>query len=327
MTAPVFYKSTDTAAPTLTGQVGSLITLLDAILILGYGSQPALGWSKIYSGTNKAVYRPPAGNRFLYRVDDTGGVAGPTTKVATLFGYETMSDVDNGAGQFPPVATLANGFSIVKSNSTDGTARPWVAIGDDKVFYLFVLTGVGRTSGDAVVATDRYAFGFGDFIKAFASDTYNSFTIGGTFDTTYPQSYMLVVDILTTNQYPWYFPRPLAGTVGAQAGAMHSGDAAATNGNAAYPPGRGLISYPPADGKLWLTRALLHEGTTGIRRGTLPGLWMPCHTTPISDLDTFNGVIGLSGRNFVGVRVANRYGGTASYYGMVFLETSDTWYI
>src|SRR4051794_28273069 len=43
MLAPAIYRSTDTNAPVLFGGGGSLITLLDAILVNGYGSAFASG--------------------------------------------------------------------------------------------------------------------------------------------------------------------------------------------------------------------------------------------------------------------------------------------
>lgn len=53
MAAPAIYRSTDTNAPTLFGGPGSLITLLDAILVNGYGSAFASG-TITNDGTNVA---------------------------------------------------------------------------------------------------------------------------------------------------------------------------------------------------------------------------------------------------------------------------------
>jgi hypothetical protein len=39
------YRSTDGSAPVLTGQAGKLTDLLDAILVNGYGSKTAAGWT------------------------------------------------------------------------------------------------------------------------------------------------------------------------------------------------------------------------------------------------------------------------------------------
>src|SRR5438309_11659795 len=50
------YKSTDASAPALTGQVGSLTALLDAILVNGYGTKTAAGWTIGFTTTKKLAY-------------------------------------------------------------------------------------------------------------------------------------------------------------------------------------------------------------------------------------------------------------------------------
>ena len=68
------YLSTDASAPTLDGNVGSLITVLDAVLVNGYGAKAAAGWTKAFSGTNKAAYRnsPSTGTGLFWRIQDDG---------------------------------------------------------------------------------------------------------------------------------------------------------------------------------------------------------------------------------------------------------------
>ena len=60
---PTIFKSTDSGAPVLDGQAGSLVTLLDACLVTGYGSKTALGWAKAFTASSRGVYRAPAGSR------------------------------------------------------------------------------------------------------------------------------------------------------------------------------------------------------------------------------------------------------------------------
>lgn len=57
-------KSSNSGAPALTTTAGSLIAVLDFCLLTA-------GWTKEFSDTNLATYRPPAGNRFYFAVDDT----------------------------------------------------------------------------------------------------------------------------------------------------------------------------------------------------------------------------------------------------------------
>lgn len=149
MAAPTVYMSTDAEAPALTGVLGSLIALLDAVLVTGYGSKSPLGWTKDFSGENKAVYRPGAGNdRMFYRISDTAGGG----RFAYLSMYEAMSDVDNGSGKVTSVLgdEGASGAStIAKSASADTNPRQWVIIGDAYGFWFFVIDGYsqfGRTT-------------------------------------------------------------------------------------------------------------------------------------------------------------------------------------
>jgi len=124
-----FYSSADAGAPVLSGQAGALIALLDAVLINGYGSQAALGWTKPYSGTNKAVYRLDHSlnsGRYL-RVDDSNA------QYAIVNAFHAMTDVDTGTGGFPAIATPRY---WKKSHASDATARVWYLYGDEAFFYF-----------------------------------------------------------------------------------------------------------------------------------------------------------------------------------------------
>ena len=174
------YRSTDPGAPTMTGEVGKVVALLDACLVNGYtasitgitrvgtvatvvcgtthnlitgqsvlitgadqadyngtfvvtvvsaavfsytvGGTPvtpatgtmtykrlAAGWTKPFVGTNKAAFKQGTGaNDFYVRIlDDGSGTGG--AKEALARGFETMSDVDTGTGDFPTVAQVSFG--------------------------------------------------------------------------------------------------------------------------------------------------------------------------------------------------------------------------
>jgi hypothetical protein len=120
------YRYDDVGAPTLSGTAGALIGVLDHALVTGQG------WSKVYSGTNLAVYRAPAGNQLYLRVDDTG------TTAARIVGYETMSAVSTGTGPFPTEAQVAGGLYAPKSANVNATARNWVIVANDRFFHMWV---------------------------------------------------------------------------------------------------------------------------------------------------------------------------------------------
>lgn len=120
------------------------------------------GWSKAFSGSNKAVYRADAvdGRRFYYRVDDTG------TYDAPLRGYRTMTDVDTGATPFPASDTVR----LAKLESGAGPA--WVCVADPYGVYLWV-------SAAATSAPNTgFVHGFGDLGRLTPSDAYCSYIAG-----------------------------------------------------------------------------------------------------------------------------------------------------
>jgi hypothetical protein len=119
------------------------------------------GFSKIYSGTNKAVYRSDdvTGSRFDLRVDDS------TTGAATLRGYESMSDVDTGIDPFPTVAQMAALYAR-KSSTTDSVTRPWWLIADSKAFGLSIASTATYPTGYAPTLF------FGDVRSAYGGDAY-----------------------------------------------------------------------------------------------------------------------------------------------------------
>lgn len=174
------YRSDDVGAPVLTAAAGSLIALLDAILVNGYGTKPAAGWTKAFGGTNIAAYRMATtngGNGHYMQVIDTG-VAPATTSAARLRGYEVMTDVNTGTGPFPSAAQITDGLYIHKSSTTDATARPWVAFCNDRVMYLWVRGNVTSLTSAGTSADHTTAFGQGDSFMA--GDQYHTFAIGAT---------------------------------------------------------------------------------------------------------------------------------------------------
>jgi hypothetical protein len=92
----------------------------------------ALGWERVYTGTNKRVYRSPETTecaRSYFRFDDSwanAGYNGPK-----LAGYQYMSDVDTGTGQWDwGDSGAANCFA----SSESGYA--WFFVGDTKTCYI-----------------------------------------------------------------------------------------------------------------------------------------------------------------------------------------------
>lgn len=174
MTTTRIYKSTDSSAPVLTGQASSLIDLLDACLVNGYGAKTAAGWTKPYTGTNKAAFRNSvaAGGTGMYlRVDDNAGGTGGARE-ALVRCYLTMSDVDTGTVETPTAAQVPDSIVWRKSNTVDSTARAWILVADELTLYLCVSTGtINANVGDST-------YGAGDIASDVAGDAYRFFVSG-----------------------------------------------------------------------------------------------------------------------------------------------------
>lgn len=131
-----------------------------------------LGWTKVYSGTNKGAFRANevTGNRLYLRVNDANPGA-DSNRTCTWRGYETMSSVDTGTGLFPPSGQTTAGIYVGKSDTSDAVARPWFLIGDGFEFYLFTHWSTTYPSAFELAH-------FGDFASEAASDPYGVFIAG-----------------------------------------------------------------------------------------------------------------------------------------------------
>lgn len=165
MAAPGFeyFDSTQAGAPVLQGAAGSLIGLLDWLLV-GKG-----GWEKPFTGTNLAVYRSLTGNRHYLRVDDTQAV------YSRLRMYRSMTAVSTGTNQYPTNAQAGNinlwGITKRYSGSPAAAQRYW-GIRTNRYFVLVI----GRI-GDIAQTTYEYRTPYvvGDVPSLAEGDSHNSF--------------------------------------------------------------------------------------------------------------------------------------------------------
>ena len=307
------YRSTDGSAPSLTGQTGKLVDLLDACLVNGYGAKSAAGWAKAFSGTSKAAYRAPSGARMYYRVQDDGPGAG-TFKEARITGYESMSDVDTGTNPFPTAAQGVGSVAMYvarKSAAADSTARAWIVVADARTCYVFILTGD--------VANTYLAFGFGEFYSMVNSDAYNGFVVGRTSENSATATVDKLDQLDTTigNQTNIAVPRGHSGT-GTSVRMNRHGDSSKSASSTLV----GTLPYTnPADGGLYLSPIWLADPTTspanGIR-GRMRGFWLELHAASnFADGDTFTGVGDVNGKTFLMLK-------SSGSSGIYTLETSDT---
>lgn len=215
-TAVKWAVSSMTGAPTLNGTAGSLIALLDAFLVNGFGTKAVdsatvtdgicrmaitgasaaqdhcviqlagvtgsgvalnglqrvkaatasyvkfpcdlpdgpltgtitfkvapLGWEKVFSKTNVAVYRStdPTGTRAYYRVDDTNALYARVTM------YESMSDVDTGVAAGP--LSVPGGYYWYKRQSAGASGVYWLVRGSSTGVVVCIAAHASTTAATA----------------------------------------------------------------------------------------------------------------------------------------------------------------------------------
>jgi hypothetical protein len=313
------YKSSDASAPSIARAAGDLITLLDAVLVNGYGSKSAAGWTKEYSGTNKAVYKQGTGSsgKYLRVVDDgtdyCGGAVADIQVSDGASGIDTVTGVSIGA-------TTAT-YYIHKPDSVANRGS-WVMYADSKAFYLLTQRAPTTAVTDSHVS---YSVSFfGDAISyAPTTDAYRFFTLSD--QSSSPSSSVPLYSMSTT-------------ALGGVPGGFH-GDPSGRwdNGITTYlcsghPGFMDQVVYPSyiAKGLLAFPVYLVHSSVlrSGPEvRGRLPGVFVaPFSSTSqfyIKNGDSFT----FSSGDLNGKTLEARYilGGGAYGGRLALFETSNTW--
>lgn len=182
MTTTRVYRSSDTSAPVLTGQVGSFKDLLKKVLYgngsgVAYGAGPtektAAGWALAFESGNKLVLRNAlgaGGTGFYLRIDDGGGTAAGARE-AMMVAYVSMSDIDTGTNPAPTTGQMATGTSVRKSETLDATARPWVIVADELGWWAHIQANPTLAYMDGL-------YGAGDLDSYIPGDTYRFYVVG-----------------------------------------------------------------------------------------------------------------------------------------------------
>ena len=304
------YRWDDASAPVLTGAIGSFAALMKAVLVDGYGSKAAAGWTLAYSGTN--VY----GFTNSTVAGGTGRgvkITNTATMGAWMVGYEAIDGSGVLTNPFPTTAQLANGVYILTSSETS-IPRPWMVVADERRFYIW--TGYNLTTGTGFASTQYMPVCFAGDIQSFnPSDPYCFAVIGN--DAASSTTYMGVISSGFGTATGHFINRNNSGaTISKQIGKGPSPYGAAQMGTVgpAYPD--------PVSGGMLLAPVLVTDGesATNVIRGKLPGLYNPLHNLPGNPGDTFTGVGPLSGKTFILLDAGN-----FTTRARIALEISDTW--
>lgn len=292
-------KWTDTNAPELLRVDSSLISVLDFCL-------PNKGWVKEFSGTGKAVYRAGTGERKFYRVLNDGSFYYGSTIYqychAKITAYDTMTDVDTGAGQW------AESYFPLSINGT-AVARPWMCIFDEKSVLLITIPS--KTTGLTLETANSQIMGFGETIVALPGNTARNFLAGHGMNNAPGRP-----------EYN-YCPLVCAGTYALNASnygkitANRSLDGTRTGINVGLVTGGGgfspstiqapfaqesttILSYPYY-GDLLHARPMLDDGIAGSPGDYIPWLYYPCQKA--SSFDNWGTCTALDSTQFIAIKV------------------------
>lgn len=134
MTVRVF-QSTDNGAPALgITNDGSLITILRACLIDGYGTRTPQGWTMPFSDLPNKLACFKSVNGDTLRVDDSLDY-----RWAAVTAFKTMTDVNTGTEEYPNSVQLGNDhhYRAYKRNSSSAIHGEWIVIASDNWFYFY----------------------------------------------------------------------------------------------------------------------------------------------------------------------------------------------
>lgn len=266
MAAPTVYRWDDAEAPVAQMNNTSMISLLRACLVDGYGEKQGAGFTLEYinaAGTIAAFRNNPITGTGLYLQVDAENYA--TAGSYYIQGYETMSSESVGLG---PMSTYAH-YAATGNSTTAG--RPWILIADDRFFYFLVWESLG-TAPVKTSVTDCGVV-FGDIrtpegvVDSFACIVGASLSTGLPFGTKTVSTisgpcspYLMSSGRNEDGVYgPKGYPMIRAGGPCLDTVMGHSGPP--------YVPGGDIIYAQP-----WIGGT-----TTYSTRGVVPGLFHPCH--------------------------------------------------
>jgi hypothetical protein len=328
MVAPTIYRSDDASAPVLNGTAGALITVLDACLVNGYGSKPAAGWTKEFSGTHLAVYRMGTGGsarRMRIRVADS------QAQRSNVRGFDNMTDANTGTEPFPTVAQFAgdsnNGMFVHKSNTADTTARPWVCLATPTFFYFLPQPNV---TSIASMNTSGCALAFGEYVSYLSGFEHNVVIVAGANSSITVGASFGAIDNRTspsTSIGAQFICRQRNNVAGAVLFAKEITSPWARNSGIG-PMGitTGGPPFPdPVDGVGRCSRVrMLSLDSTWARIGHFPGLWVPHGQGYVGNhLDEIDGSNTLSGRRYLILRVNGAANASTNELGQLFFDTTD----
>lgn len=280
-----------------------------------------LGWEKVFSKTNVAVYRPtdPAGTRPFLRVDDTG------TTVARVTMYESMTDVDTGFNMAPAAATVAGGYYWWKRTTAGAPGTQYALVGDSQGVFVGTMPSQAVGTMAAIGFNVCYA---GDLKSYRSGDAYCGFLTGGNGSANTTGNSSVYGNVFVTEAVGMRSVMRRANGIGSAQTCDRTAYGATVSGN------NGAFGPAPASANngLYMTPIVVSDGgtlvTNGVR-GELPGALCNIQTglpgvvgQGIGQLD---GTGEYAGKTLLRLQIDTRIDGTAGQLGTGFIDISGPW--
>lgn len=278
-----------------------------------------LGWEKVFTKTNVAVYRPtdPAGTRPFLRVDDTG------TTTARVTMYESMTDVDTGFNIAPPASTLAGGYYWWKRTAAGAAGTQYALAGDSRGCYFAPMPSQAVGTMGALSFSACYA---GDLNSYRSGDAYCGFLTGGSSSSSTATSVygnVFSADVDTTR------------TVMRRANGIGSAQACERTAYGATLSGsNGTLGLAPASVNtgLYMTPIVVSDGgplATNGPRGELPGALCSIQTglpgVVGQGIGQIDGTGVYAGKTLLRLQVSNRIDTSVVQPGTGFIDITGPW--
>lgn len=186
--ASIEYSSTDVGAPQMGGKAaGSLVNVIKAVLVDGYGDKQPLNWELMFAdaATYTYVFRPRSGSRMFLKFNDDGSHTYSTNMYYFMQAqaYENMFSASNGVHPCPAMYNVLNNQAgyVWKTTLNNDVVQKWKIIGDDRGFYLLTYP----SSSMAGYENNACVYYFGDYVSIGHNSVQNQYnwvmwTIGRT---------------------------------------------------------------------------------------------------------------------------------------------------
>lgn len=280
-----------------------------------------LGWEKVFSKTNVAVYRPtdPAGTRPYLRVDDTG------TTTARVTMYESMTDVDTGFNMAPALATIAGGYYWWKRTAAGAAGVQYALVGDGQGVFVGIMPN--QASGSMGVNGFNVCYA-GDLKSYRSGDAYCGLLTGGnTLATTLGNS-SVYGNVFTQDTATTRTVMRRANGIGSAQTCERTAYGGTISGN------NGSFGPAPAavDNGLYMTPIVVSDGgpfATNGPRGDLPGALCSIQTAVVSlfgyGIGQVQGTGDYADKTLLRLHIDTRIDGTPTAPGTGFIDITGPW--